>query len=159
MFLKNFKLKEIFSKKMIETHSESELIALLDMNYFRDFDDFCSEVKKELGCKSVICNNWAFGGRFDDRGYRGKDSDTGGVGSMHRFGKAADVEFYDVNKKEIPEKIIIDFLIKKKKEGKYKNIRRVEIGSTWFHSDSKDAGVSLYGFHISDKTKSKTLLV
>ena len=157
--LKNFSLKELFSKTTYEKNKEEDLIKKLDLDFFKDVDDFCTDVKTNLFATKVNCNTWAFGGDFNERGFRDTDSDTGTATSQHRFGKAIDLEFFDKDGKEIITEKIIEFLIKRKKEGKYKHISRVELGTGWLHLDTKAVSCSLYGFHISDSTKSRVLVV
>jgi uncharacterized protein YcbK (DUF882 family) len=47
---------------------------------------------RDISGKSVVVNNWHYGGTYKNSGYRSPNSTTGASYSMHKLGKAADLK-------------------------------------------------------------------
>jgi len=77
---------------------------------FRLFDErvlvACVTLRQRYGVMTI--NNWMWGGRFHNRGYRPPWSDVGAKYSDHRMGRAIDCHFRDVSAEEVRQDILAD---------------------------------------------------
>ncbi len=99
---KHFSIKELVSH---DTHNRAEeanalhkLWYLFDTNLLLSID----RLREFLNC-SVSINTWAWGGDFNESGFRDFDSNISSIYSQHRRGNAADLKFK--SDKWTPEKL------------------------------------------------------
>lgn len=88
----------------------------------------------------VRVNNWKWGGRFQERGYREPDSRTGSKYSQHKLGCAFDCDIRGYSADEVREDIL-------KNQTKYMSaglttIEHAEYSPTWVHSDIRNTGMN-----------------
>ena len=142
MKLRNFKTYELVSKEVYELLGE-EAIKLMDARFLQNIDQLCTDLKRDLGVTTVIVNDWKWGGKYNQSGYRELISDVGSAGSMHRVGSALDLKFKGCTAKEA-----LEYLVENNRN--YLGIKRAEdvmVTKTWLHLDSKETGRStLYIF-------------
>jgi hypothetical protein len=103
----------------------------------------CDRLRHRYGPMTV--NNWHWGGGFNDRGFRTHDSTTGGPLSQHRFGRAVDAHWANVEAQEVR-----DDIKQNPHHPAFEFITRVEEfpGMTWFHFDVADlSGVPSHLLH------------
>jgi len=88
---------------------------------------------------SVTINDWCFGGKLDDRGFRPPTSTVGKWTSSHRQGRGSDKSFkFKKSGKTIPIKDVFDFIIKNESYFYSIGVRRIEdvaFTPTWLHWD------------------------
>lgn len=100
-------------------------------------DERVMEVLRQLRMDygPVTVNDWKWGGRFTERGYRPPTAASGAKWSQHRFGRAADCVFKDADVKTVRAEVIA-----KCKAGHpvYGLIRGIEDGVTWLHFDVRN---------------------
>lgn len=79
----------------------------------------------------ITVNNYEFGGNRMWSGFRTKDSPYGTQFSQHRFGRAADCIFRDVQASVVRAEILHD-------PNRYPLINSVELSTTWLHFDVRN---------------------
>lgn len=129
----NFNLHELVSPTVMDLLG-SNAWGLFNEDLLLDMDRFVTDLKNDLGCKSVTINNWKWGGKRTQSGFRERTSTVGGVKSQHREGNAFDMQFKGITVQEA-----FDYLIANQK--RYPAIKRVEDlrdAPTWLHIDAKD---------------------
>lgn len=133
--LKNFRVEELVSPHLFELLGDNAW-KLFDEGFLRDVDQFVTDVKEDLGVKSVIVNNWLWNGGFTQSGYREMNSATGAPRSAHKSGKGLDLKFNGCTVEEAYKYLL-------KNQHKYSTIRRIEdlsVTPTWLHVDSVETG-------------------
>jgi hypothetical protein len=122
-----FKAYEFVDKSTYERLGD-EAIKLMDNNLLLTV----IEIRRILNMPMII-NDWYFGKRFQQRGYRSPESNIGTPKSAHRLGKAVDFDAYfkgvRQNPDEIREKII-------KNRIRLPYLAGLELGINWVHIDT-----------------------
>lgn len=147
--LMNFKSYELVGSRVHNLLGDNSL-KLFKENFLFDMDNFVTDLKADLGCKSVVINDWFWGGAYDDSGYRDNLSTEGSSTSFHRKGMALDLKFVGISLDQAYE-----YLLKNKY--RYPSIKRVEsLNATrsnnkyggWLHIDCKPTGLTdIYVFN------------
>lgn len=135
MLMVNFRIEELVSPNLYELLGNNAW-KLFDEEFLKDVDRFVSDLKRDLGVKSVTVNNWLWNGRFTQSGYREMNSSTGSPRSAHKRGLALDLKFNGCTVKEACNYLLHN-------QQKYSRIRRIEdVDSTptWLHVDGVDSG-------------------
>lgn len=141
MSMVNFRIEELVSPHLYELLGSNSW-KLFDEEFLKDMDRFTSDVKRELGVKSVTVNNWLWNGNFTQSGFREQNTSTGAPRSAHKLGKAVDLKFNGCTVEDAYKYLL-------KNQEKYSTIRRIEdinYTPTWLHVDSVDSGRS--GIHV-----------
>jgi hypothetical protein len=95
---------------------------------------------KRLG--PAVVNDWAEGGKRKNSGYRPPESTLGVRYSQHRFGRALDIMFSELN-----TKLIIKMIRNKELEYEMQYVTRVELGVPHLHIDCASiVGTEIYYF-------------
>lgn len=135
--MNNFVVQELVTPQCYELVGDLA-IQLFDQEFLADVDRFATDIKNDLGVKSVIVNDWKWGGTYRDSGLRdGSTSPKFSRGSQHFKGCAIDAKFKGCSIKEAYEYLL-------KNQAKYSKIRRIEsidYTPTWLHIDSKYTGM------------------
>lgn len=85
-------------------------------------------LRDDLGPCTI--NDWKWGGTFDGRGFR-PPSEPGAKYSFHRFGKAFDMVFGNVDADEAREHI-------RQNRERFHWVRAMELGVSWLHIDNRN---------------------
>lgn len=147
--LDNFNLHELVGKDVLDLVG-SNAWGLLNRAFIVDVDKYVSDLKKDLGCEAVYINDWKWGGRFSESGFRTQSTSTGSKKSQHRLGNAVDLKFVGITLDQAVEYLV-------KNQDKYPDIRRYENPEVtrssnkfggWLHVDGKYSGEEgLYMFN------------
>lgn len=78
-------------------------------------------------------NDWSFGGKLQERGFRLRHSQVGAFCSMHKEAKALDITFKKIKAEDVRKKII-------QKQHLFPFITRLEGKAAWLHFDIKVTG-------------------
>lgn len=144
--LENFRIEEVVSSNLHQLLGDNAW-SLFNQEFLVDVDQFVSDIKKDLGCKSVVINDWLWNGPYTQSGFREANSTTGGKKSQHRQGNAFDLKFVGVTIDEA-----LDYLIEHK--DRYPSIKRYELleytrsnnkYGGWLHLDGKLSEPTLRG--------------
>ncbi|MCK4521369.1 MAG: hypothetical protein KAU20_02260 [Nanoarchaeota archaeon] len=81
------------------------------------------------------CNTWLWGGRFHERGFRLRHSQTGAPESMHKDARGLDLVFMELTAAAVRQEIM-------RKRHLFPFITRMEKGRSWLHYDNKETGSS-----------------
>jgi hypothetical protein len=93
---------------------------------------------KDYTKSTVTINDWAFGGRFQNSGFRAPDCRTGAALSQHRFGNAMDVKVKGYSADKIRDIIRENFAHLHKVFG----LTTIEKNTpTWVHVDFRYTGL------------------
>ena len=146
--LKNFKLYELVSTEVMALLG-SNAWGLFNANFVQDVDRLVTDLKRDTTCKSVVVNDWYWGGGYSQSGFREFNSTVGAHKSQHKQGNALDLKFVGISKEEA-----LDYLITNK--DRYSAIKRYEnleyttnnnkYGG-WLHLDGKLDELELRGFN------------
>lgn len=130
MFYKptKFKIEELVSKDILAKYGEARLWYVFDPNLLYTID------RLSIRYGGLRCNNWADGGQFSLRGLRPEDTATGAALSMHKFGKATDLDSLKGIK---PEELRQDIL-KNPNCDDFKFITCIESDVNWLHIDTRN---------------------
>jgi hypothetical protein len=136
---KHFKIHELVDRKTFEEMGESAF-TLFDINTLCALDDL-----REFFALPITVNNWFWGGEFEWRGYRTplKAIELKAPRSMHRFGRAFDLDIKGVSAEEA-RKIIME----NQDHNLLKIITRLEDGRSWVHFDTKVLPPSVKRIHL-----------
>lgn len=95
-----FKTQEFVSKAIYQQYGERAL-------WFVDprVRNLANFVRKYFG-KAVTINNWLWGGKLDQSGYREPESIVGGKMSQHRFGRAIDIKVAGMTPQQVYSTIL-----------------------------------------------------
>lgn len=146
--LKNFRVEELVSSHLYQLLGDNSW-SLFNGEFLVEVDQFVSDIKEDLGCKSVVINDWLWNGPFTQSGFREANSTTGSKKSQHRQGNALDLKFVGITIDEA-----LDYLIKH--QDRYPYIKRYEdLSATrstnkyggWLHLDGKLSEPKLRGFY------------
>jgi len=85
--------------------------------------------------KPMTVNNWYWGGKLENRGYRSIYSTTGAKFSQHRVGNA-----WDINIKGISSDMLNDYLVKNYRKFGITTIEDKSFTPTWTHIDFRNTG-------------------
>lgn len=125
--------------------------------FYKDY--FSGYFQQEV---NIIINDWLWGGRFDERGYRYPKSETGSKLSFHRGGlcSAFDCEIRIAETgEEIEPDLIREIILKNEAEFMQQGLTTLESGeyaTGWIHSDCRNTGLK-YILIVGDrKTASNT---
>lgn len=136
MKLQNFKVQELVTPQAYDLLG-GLAINLFDKAFLTDYDKFITDIKRDLGVKSVTVNTWLWGGAFRDSGLRDESTDKKfSRGSQHFKGMATDSKFNGCTVQQAAEYLL-------ENESRYPNIKRMEdldFTPTWLHLDGKDTG-------------------
>lgn len=66
----------------------------------------CDALRDRYG--PIIINDWAWGGKNQWRGLRAEQCPVGTIYSQHRFGRAADCNFQDIDAESVREDLLDD---------------------------------------------------
>lgn len=143
---KYFGIKELVSSAIYHRmkHHGASIFRLFDPRILITADrirvHFCGPNKP--GDDSMIVNDWAWGGRFQMRGFRHPTVDISeglilnkdlSMTSQHCFGRAIDYNF----RKTTAEEVIED-IQKHPNAERYEFITGIELGVTWCHNDTRN---------------------
>ncbi len=143
----NFDLRELVPPKLYDERGNSALwhlnpTLLTVLQFTRDF--LGKEYKQEV---SVIINDWLWGGRFSESGFRYPGSETGSRLSFHRGGlcSAADLKCRIKSTKEwIPADDVRDLILNNEKKflkAGLTTLEAKEFAPTWTHIDCRLTGL------------------
>jgi hypothetical protein len=124
---KNFQLYELVSKAFFESDlSEYQKWMVFDDRILKAADFF----REQYG--PMVCNDWYWGGRNHDRGYREPNSKFGKPISQHKFGRALDL---------IPVKTSVDMIRSDIKNNRFVQIlvSCIEDNVGWLHIDIRNS--------------------
>jgi len=126
----NFYLDEFVGKKFYQKFGAKS-------RWFIDqrLIDMVQFIRTKTG-KSVTVNNWATGGRFQERGLRDPKTSTGASYSQHKFGKALDFHVSGISSDDIRELIKGEW----KQELMSMGLSAIEAGISWVHIDIRNTG-------------------
>jgi len=133
--MNNFRIEELVSSHLFQLLGDNAW-KLFDKGFLEDVDKFVTDIKRDLGVKSVTVNNWLWNGKFSQSGFREQNSSTGVTKSTHKMGMALDLKFNGCTIREA-----YNYLLKN--QSKYSRIHRVEsleFTPTWLHIDCRDVG-------------------
>ena len=122
---KHFRIEELVDQETFELLGENSW-KLFDPTALRAID----VLRETFG--SATINDWVWGGRFKDSGYRSQKSKVGSMGSMHRQGHAFDLKFKNITSEEVRQAIKTDEIFWKGLIG------RIENNVSWLHIDTKN---------------------
>lgn len=141
----HFKLQEFFPKEFYRKTYPilgNRMWTLIDNRILWTAD----ALRNKYG--SMIINDWLWRkeGRSNNyRGFRPNDCEIGATFSQHRFGRALDCKFVNVDTKKIIDEIAYSeygqFI-------EYKYITTVELNVTWLHVDVRNHAISKYGIKL-----------
>lgn len=81
----------------------------------------------------VYMNTWYWGGNHQYRGYRSFDCQVGAKWSQHKFGRASDLDFAEVEAEEVRQDIL-----KNPFDPIFEHITAIEMDISWFHYDVRN---------------------
>ena len=122
--LKHFSVYELVDQETFELLGNNAQL-LFDQDLLRDIDT----LRENINRKCTI-NDWYWGGKFSQSGYRTLKSVVGSKTSQHRLGKAFDLKFEKITAEEVRKHIIANKHL-------YPAIMRLERGVSWIHLDGK----------------------
>ena len=127
---KYFKIEELVPKSLFKQYEKEtwKLWALFDDRILREAD----RLREQYG--RCYINNWLWGGKLNNCGYREQNSGVGSNFSQHCFGRALDLHFVDWDIEEIRHSVITDCISNPKKYP----IRGVELNVSWLHIDVRN---------------------
>ncbi len=127
-----FKTQEFVPKKIYEQFGESS-------NWFVDprLRKLANFVRTFFG-KSVTINNWAWGGQFDQSGFREPASTTGAPLSQHRFGRAMDIKIAGMTPREVYNAILANEKVFM--DAGLTCMENIDATPTWTHLDMRQTG-------------------
>lgn len=99
-----------------------DVVALYSLDGIREFFD-----------ASVTVNNWIWGGRFTQRGYRGGNTQIGAVRSQHRNGRAFDCDIKGVSAEDARRQILAH-----QDAPRLRFITCLETDVSWLHFDCRN---------------------
>ncbi len=130
-----FTVEEIFSPNWIEYAERNDLDVWMFMDPLLLWT--ADRLRDEYG--PTIINNYAWGGRFSQRGMR--DWNYDGSASPHKMGKALDMVFKERSAQSVREEMRAY-----PHADKFKFINRCEDGVTWLHTDTFNVkGIYFFG--------------
>jgi len=92
------------------------------------------KLRKAIG-KPITVNNYFWGGRLSNRGYRSIDSMVGAKFSQHRVGNA-----FDINVKGMTADQVYDYILDNYKQFGITTIEHKSFTPTWTHIDWRYTG-------------------
>lgn len=129
----HFEIHELVPKRLYEEYQamgkQDKLWLLFDDRMLLAIDI----IRKAYG--RIIINDWYWGGRYDESGWRYWFTTTGALLSQHKFGRAFDLKPVNVGVEEIRHRIINRKIC-------CGLITRVEDRTNWLHIDCGLAAVS-----------------
>jgi hypothetical protein len=126
---KHFKIYELVPPRVYNRWGEKAWW-FIDQELCKTIDEL-----RELFGASITINDWKWGGNYSQSGYRDTQSKYYSEFSAHSFGKAADMKIEGYS-----SDVAIQMIINWKKEGKLKNLTRLELGTDgWVHIDTYNA--------------------
>lgn len=94
--------------------------------------------------KALKINDWSFGGRYSESGYRDLHTNTGASKSSHKFGYAFDIKHYDGSDLEA----LRLFVINNSEEYGIKRVENFDSTPTWIHLEfSSEPVIETYYFN------------
>lgn len=136
MKLQNFRVEELVTPQAYELLGDLS-INLFNPGFLSSYDQFVTDIKRDLGVKSVIVNDWVWNGSYRDSGLRDGSTDKKfSRGSQHFVGNATDSKFNGCTIQQAA-----DYLLEN--ESQYPGIKRIEdldFTPSWFHLDGKETG-------------------
>lgn len=125
MKAKHYKIQELVSEKIFHTYGQKAWW-FIDTTLIRTLDTI-----REMSNNPVTVNNWVFGGDNEHRGLREPGVDIGAYMSLHKLGKAA-----DINIKGFTDKEVYNFIFKN--IGKLPYIKGIQLGDGYVHIDVRN---------------------
>lgn len=124
--MRNFRLEELIPKETFEYfgHSAWQLFPPDSLEMLDDLRDFFGV--------PITCNDWLQGGKLQFRGYRPMWCNVGAKGSMHRQGRAFDLDVEGYTAEQARQNIL-----EHKDSPLLKRIQRMESSVGWLHIDTK----------------------
>lgn len=123
---KYFRIEEIVSSEVYNLRG-SKSLELFDEKAIRTLIEL-----RELFDSPITVNNWKFGGKFHNRGFRNWSYFKSPSYSQHMFGRAFDFDVRGLTAEEARQKII-----NWKKEGKLQYLTSMELDVNWVHMDCR----------------------
>ena len=118
-------------------HSGNLIWVCFDIGLLRSAD----LIRKRYG--KMTANDWKWGGRNHNRGYRHFDCGMGATLSQHKFGRAVDLIPDNVTAEEIREDIKNNPNCRD-----FKRIMCIEDGVDWLHIDTRNWYKDVYGLKV-----------
>lgn len=125
---KHFGIKELVSSETYKDRGEAAW-ELLDPEALKVLD----HLREEFG--PTTCNDWSWGGRFQNRGFRDSNTTVGATYSQHKMGRGFDVHFKNITVDAAREKLL-DLI--KKKDKRFLAIKGIGINSGFLHFDTRN---------------------
>ncbi len=119
-----FETEELVPKHIYDVRGERSL-ELLDERLLKTLDDLRASYGK------MTVNDWLWGGANHWRGLRTELSPVGTPYSQHRFGRAADCTFHDIDVESVRQDILNN-------PGLFPHITFVELGTPHLHFDVRN---------------------
>jgi len=134
--LKHFKVYELVDQQTYALLGDNAA-RLFKKGLLKDIDSLRENLDRK-----ITVNDWYWGGRFSQRGYRSRTSDTGGLTSQHRDANAIDLVVEGMTAEEVRIHI-------KQNREKYPSVNRLEEGVSWVHIDGHPDYTDrrIYGFY------------
>lgn len=129
----NFDLEEFVSKAIFEKY-QGKSIWFLDYRIINFAEYILHKFRNE-----IIINNWKTGGEFQNRGYRTPDISGKDNLSQHKFGRAIDFTFVDIDPEEVRQHIRDNFAHLRLIYG----IAAIETHIDWVHVDCRNNNKSI----------------
>ena len=98
-----FKIEELVDRSTLMTLGEDACWKLFDEKVLILID----KIRKFFG-RPMVINNWSTGGRFSQRGFRGKTSATGAPKSAHKNGQALDFDVVGLTAQFVRNSLILN---------------------------------------------------
>jgi hypothetical protein len=127
---KHFRLEELVPPQLLQRGSDFIYQNLFDPNVLMLAD----YLQERFG--TMTGNDYYWGGKYKDRGFRTADSTTGGECSQHRYGRGIDLKPKNVSAKEIRLHIFAN-----RNYGILKLVGAIEVEVSWLHFDTRQRKV------------------
>lgn len=121
--------RHFYTQELVPAHVYKDrgekAIELLDERLLKTLDD----MRDAYG--PIVINDWYRGGVIQWRGLRTEHSPVGTIYSQHRFGRAADLIFMDVDAESVRQEILKDIHL-------FPLISSIELGTFHLHLDVRN---------------------
>jgi len=124
----NFKLEELVPRELFAKYGTA-CWELFDSNALRTID----ELREYFGV-SVTINNWVWGGKLENCGFRTPDYYKEFSRSQHLYGRAFDLHFAGMSAEDVRQEIVY----RRKFANKFIHIGGMELDVDWVHIDTRN---------------------
>lgn len=119
---KHFTIEELVPEHVYDKYGLARAKLLLDNQLLITLD----QLREYFGACTI--NDWLWGGKFQESGFRDADCKHYSPTSQHSFGRAADCKFEFATAEEVRETVL-------EKKILFPYITFIEDGVNWFHFD------------------------